>query len=446
MSNLQLLLATALETKWALPLKTLQSIVSVIERDATGIDALSFHLQKREAYVGDLGERIEGARYTTIQGNTGIITISGPIVPRAGMMQGASTPELASYERLSSEFMMLEKNPQVKNILLVLDTPGGAVSGVTEFSQMIRNSTKNTQGFIIGMAASAGYWIGSSVKTLYSSRVGEAGSIGVVAVIQDRREADAKSGVKTLEIVSSVSPNKRLDPFTKEGKDSIQGIIDSLGDIFVSTVAENRNVSSDVVTSKFGAGGMLVAADALEVGMIDGITTLREIIQQNNDPASQFTSISMSEGIMATAPGATHSPDKVMSAEEFRQHNPSAYADILSLGANSERDRIAGIESITHIDAADLVLAGKKDPKATRESVALAFATRISDPAFKSAAATAKESQAPAEATMAAEAARKLGADASSVPAGATQTTPSETKAAAQNSLLAAMVEGMNAR
>ena len=147
---------------------------------------------------------------------------------------------------------------------------------------------------------------------------------------------------------------------------------------------------------------------------------------------------------MATAPGATHSPDKIMSAEEFRQHNPSAYEDILSLGATSERDRITGIESITHVDAADLVLAGKKDPKATRESVALAFATRVSDPAFKtSAVETATTTTA---GSMAAEAARKLGADASSIPAGATTTTQSEAKNANQNSLLAAMVEGLNAR
>jgi len=290
MSSLQALLATALETKWAILPKTLDAIVSIIQRDSIA-EYGHFHSAQKLAYVGDLGSAVSGTRFTSRYGNTGILTIDGPLVPRAGMMRGASAPELASYEAISAEFLALESDPSIKNIMFVLDTPGGAVSGVSDLAALIKSSDKNTQGFVMGMAASAGYWIGSSVKQLYSANTGEVGSIGVVAAMHDTSAADAKSGIKVIEIVSSISPNKRLDPSSDAGRSAVQTIVDSLGEIFVGTVAENRKVTREDVISKFGAGGMLVASAALNVGMIDGITTLKSVLKSNNSVNATFTQL-----------------------------------------------------------------------------------------------------------------------------------------------------------
>jgi ClpP class serine protease len=436
MSTLQLMLATVLETKWAILPKTLDAVVSIIERD-NHTSFGDFHREKKEAYIADLGEPVKNTAFTTINGNTGIITIDGPLVPRAGMMQGFSAPELASYERISSELRLLEENPKIKNILFVFDTPGGAVSGIAELSQQIRNSGKNTQGFVVGMAASAGFWLGSSVKKLYSSITGEVGSIGVVAAMRDTREADAKNGIKTIEIVSSVSPNKRLDPLTDAGRLEIQKVVDALGNIFVDTVATNRSIAREAVISKFGAGGMLVASSALEVGMIDGITTLAKLIHDNNNESATIQStLTMSEGNMAEdnlKPQAAQTPDKTMTAEEFKQHNPSAYNELLSLGAKQERERIQAIESITHPDAQKLVANARFNPSATKESVALAFAEQLSSNAK---AAAEKPGQL-------AHAARDLAMTAAAVPSGATVNNPSS-EDESRTALATAMADGIN--
>lgn len=437
MSQLQLVLASALETKWAILPKTLDAIISIIERDNKA-SFQDFHRADRVAYSADLGEPVKNTEFATINGNTGIITIDGPLVPRAGMMQSVSAPELASYERISREMRILEENPKVKNILFVLDTPGGAVSGISELSQQIRNSKKNTQGYVIGMAASAGYWLGSSVKKLYSSNIGEVGSIGVVAAMRDTREADAKNGVKTIEIVSSVSPNKRLDPLTDAGRFEIQKVVDALGDIFVSTVAENRGVIRDTVLARFGAGGMLVASSALEAGMIDGITTLSNLIQQNNnESATTTTTFKLSEGNMAednSKPQAAQTPDKIASAEEFKQLNPSAYEEILSIGATRERERIQAIESLTHPSAQTLVAKHRFDPSATKETVALAFAEQLSS---EQNAKVEKPNQM-------ADAARNLAAVAATVPSGATNTSKTSNEDDSRAAIAAAMADGIN--
>lgn len=435
MTQLNMLLAAALETKWAMLPGTLDAVISIIERDSHA-EFAHFHKASREAYVGDLGESVKGTHFTSIVGNTGIITIDGPLVPRAGMYRSISSPELASYERLSQEFIALEENPKITNILFVLDTPGGAVSGVSEFASLIKNSEKNTQAFIIGMAASAGFWIGSSVKRIFSSNTGEAGSIGVVAAMRDTREKDKKEGVQTIEIVSSVSPNKRVDPLTDSGRAEIQRVVDSLGEIFVSTVAANRNVDRATVIEKFGAGGMLVASSALNVGMIDEITTLKDLLSKNNSTsATTSKSITMSEGIMSTKTDATPSAadtNKIMSAEEFKQNNPTAYDAILKEGAEKERARIQGIESISHPDAAALVKEHKFNGSSTKETVALAFAEQLSKQSEESKTSTA----------AVADAARALSNTLQAVPSGtaSTSSTEDDTRAA----LAKAMADGAN--
>lgn len=378
--NLNLLLASAFETKWAMLPGTLNSVISILERNSHA-EFSDFHKASRDAYVGDIGRAVQGTTFTSIVGNTGIITIDGPLIPRSGMMDAAST-ELASYEGLSKEFLYLENNPEIANILLVLDTPGGSVSGVSEFASLIKNSTKNTQAFVIGMAASAGYWLCSAVDRIFSSNTGEVGSIGVVAAMRDTRERDKKDGVQTIEIVSSVSPFKRVDPLTDAGRTEIKRVIDDLGEIFVSTVASNRNVDRSTVIEKFGAGGMLVASSALNVGMIDEITTLKDLLSKNNlTSATVSNSLTMSEGIMPQTSNASSSAAdniKIISAGEFKQNNPTAYDEILKKGAELERARIQGIESISHPEAAALVKEHKFNGSSTKETVALLFTEQLS--------------------------------------------------------------------
>ena len=115
--------------------------------------------------------------------------------------------------------------------------------------------------------ASAGYWIGSAAKTVVSSVTGGSGSIGVVAAYQDTRESDQRKGIKTHEIISSVSPNKRPDPATDAGRAQIQAIVDSMGNVFVNSVARNRGVDFESVLKNYGQGQMFIGQDAVDHGL-----------------------------------------------------------------------------------------------------------------------------------------------------------------------------------
>lgn len=402
LSNIMALIA---DTKWAISPATLDAIVSIVQRESHATFE-HFHQVKKDAYVGDLGNRITGTFFSSKLGSTGIIVLDGPILPRAGVLKGMSGPELASYERLSQDLDILENDDSINTILFVLDSPGGAISGVHEFGEMIKKSKKKTQAYVMGNAASAAYWIASSTSEIYSAPTGESGSIGTVATIRDYREADKKSGVKTIEIVSAVSPYKRRDYDTDEGKAAVQKIVDQLGEIFVATVAENRKVSRDHVLAHFGQGDMLVAEDALKAGMIDGIMSLRDLLSKNN--------------LTHTTPKGSLS----MTVEEFKKENSEGYAQIIALGAAQERERLSAIDAITHPGAKDLVAAAKADPNGSAADVKSKFADLV---------LTGKIALSPASPVSASDkseshidAARKLGKLASQVPSGESKTSASE--------------------
>jgi hypothetical protein len=74
---------------------------------------------------------------------------------------------------------------------------------------------------------------------------------------------------KPIEFVSSISPNKRPDPSTEAGREQYQKLVDTLGSIFVESVARNRGVTTEDVEQRYGAGGLLIGREAVASGLAD---------------------------------------------------------------------------------------------------------------------------------------------------------------------------------
>jgi ClpP class serine protease len=239
------------------------------DNDFTGL----FHTARKEAFIGDIGERSEGQDLVRIRNNVGILDIDGPIVHRASGVSKISG--LTSIEGLGREFQELEANPEIDTIILLMDTPGGVVAGTSEFADMVAKCKKYTAAYIYGAAASAGYWIASAADKIISSDVGAVGSIGVVMT------AEIEENEK-IKIISSQSKNKQLSLKSKEGKAQAQEVVDDMADVFINTVAENRNTTRENVLKNYGQGKIFVANKALKLGMIDEIGTLKSVLEKHD--------------------------------------------------------------------------------------------------------------------------------------------------------------------
>jgi ClpP class serine protease len=255
---------------WAMYPDAFSGIVRGVEGKLSFADYELFHKLDEEvksSTLGFLGTKVAGARYSRIKGNIGSIFIDGPIIPRASGFSDVSG--LTNIDTLTKEYLAFEANEEVEKILLVIDSPGGAVTGLSEFVQIISEGTKPVEAIALGLMASAAYWIGSAADKIYSVDTGLIGSIGTILSMPNPDDS-------TTVIVSDYSPNKNLDPTTKEGLADAKRIVNDLALIFIKSVAANRSVKEKVVLSQYGKGAVFVAEDALIRGMIDGIVSLRD--------------------------------------------------------------------------------------------------------------------------------------------------------------------------
>lgn len=220
----------------------------------------------------------------TVDPSTGVayITISGPMSP-----EGPSPLERffgydgASYSAIIEAAQMAKNDPTVKEVRMLMDTPGGTVAGMDQAYQALLDlgSLKPLSADNMGMIASAGYYLAMAAKRIEAySPLAMTGSIGVIMAGLDVTEAMSRAGIKRVQVISSNAPNKAADLSTDSGRVILQERADAVERVFIDTIASSRGLSAEHIKSNFGKGGLLIAKDpdpsapsALSVGMIDAV-------------------------------------------------------------------------------------------------------------------------------------------------------------------------------
>ena len=291
--------------KWAIDPSWLPLLATIAQRgnvSAAGSDDVRKWVQRDHlAAAGQGAQKLAGAYRGFTVGRTGILPITGPIFPRANMLTEISGA--TSLTMLQADHQIMLGSRDIDNILMTIDSPGGAVSGIAATVHMIARGAKSkpTHAFVTGSAASAAYWIASSASRISADRSAMLGCIGVVAACPKQVEPD-QDGIIDIEIVSSNAPNKRPDPQTDGGVQVIRQTLDDLEAIFISDVARGRGVPVSKVIAEFGQGGVKVGSAAVRAGMADAIETqdmaMRTLqLKPGQRSAQQSTAIGSSGGI-----------------------------------------------------------------------------------------------------------------------------------------------------
>lgn len=229
--------------------------------------------------VAALGTRLDGSEMSMVRNGTAIVPLVGAVYPRSNMVSASSGG--TSLDSVMRDMRVAWASSDVERIVMLIDSPGGVVSGLGEAAETLRASSKPIVSFVTGMAASAAYWLGSQAGEVVLDRAASVGSIGVVASMSRQEAADA-NGRRSYEIVSSGAPYKRPDPSTDEGRASIQRDVDAIENVFVSDVAAGRRVSEGVVREQFGKGAMVSASEAVRAGMADRVGTLEGVLSEGS--------------------------------------------------------------------------------------------------------------------------------------------------------------------
>ncbi|WP_299546489.1 signal peptide peptidase SppA [uncultured Helicobacter sp.] len=177
------------------------------------------------------------------------------------------------------ELELLEKNPNLKGILLVIDSPGGAIAPSIEISEAIKriNSKIPVVAYAQGAMASGSYLAGVWADSIVANRGALLGSIGVIINGVDLSELAKKIGISSQTIKAGIykEAGTLMRPWNKEEETMLQDLVKEQYWAFVEEVVNARKLEIAQEPS-FAQGRILSAKNALELGLVDKVGSIYE--------------------------------------------------------------------------------------------------------------------------------------------------------------------------
>jgi capsid assembly protease len=240
--------------------------------------------------------RWEAARPSTIGKGTskvGVVPIQGVLTKDGPSWYGSS------YDGISSALDQFANDPEVKRIILQVDSPGGEVTGLPETAALLSAiaKVKPVSAIVDGQSASAAFWLTSQANDVTLTPSGEVGSVGVRMMHMDVSKMMDEYGIKVTELHSGDfktewSPYK---PLSDAAKEDMQPRLDASREEFIGGVAAGRGskATQDIIDNRFGEGRMFSSSTALNHGLVDKVQSSRDFFrailpaaEESSNPAS----------------------------------------------------------------------------------------------------------------------------------------------------------------
>lgn len=227
------------------------------------------------------------------------------IVPIQGVLtQDGPRYYGSNYQGITEAVEQAAADPDVKSIILSVDSPGGQVTGLPECASTIAAAAKAkpVHAIVEGAAASAAYWLTSQASDITVTPSGEVGSVGVRMMHVDLSEALDKEGIKVTELHSGDFKTEwsPYQPLSDEAKENMTGRIQDSHADFLADIAKGRGARATAAVKKnrFGEGRMFDAETAAKNGMVDRVQPTREFYRRAI-PATRTAPVSAARARLA---------------------------------------------------------------------------------------------------------------------------------------------------
>ncbi len=172
-------------------------------------------------------------------------------------------------------------DPNIKAIILRINTPGGSVAPVQEIFSELRKLDKPLVASMGSTAASGGYYIACAADTIVANPGTLTGSIGVIMQFTKIKGLYDKVGVEH-QVIKSGKFKDSGSMFRDLSEDDIailQETVDDVYNQFVDAISESRN---DTLTReeivKLADGRIFSGRQALEHKLVDKLGNLQDAI------------------------------------------------------------------------------------------------------------------------------------------------------------------------
>lgn len=229
-----------------------------------------------------MGGIAPAAKYVVVQ------SIEGPIAQREGFSW--STGYVEGYDGIESRFNESLEDENASAVILRINSPGGAVPGCFDTVRRMRAaalaSGKPVAALIDESATSAAFAIACvATAGIFAPVLGRTASIGAMMLHADESGAFAAAGIKLTVIRAPEDKAEGIDvePLSPETRARFQASISRATDLFVAWVSETRGISAAKILDT--RGRVLLAEDALKLGLIDKIASFEDVVGNVYDQA-----------------------------------------------------------------------------------------------------------------------------------------------------------------
>lgn len=202
-----------------------------------------------------------------------VIPVQGILVARRGQITAACT-ELTSYERIRAQLHVALNDPSVGEIVLDINSAGGAAAGCKELADYIFQSRdiKPITAIVNFSAFSAAYFIASACSRVVLSQTSGVGSIGVIMEHMETSKMEDELGLKFTTIYRGDNKNNGSphEPLSEQALSMFQSMIDGMYEIFTASVAEYRGLSQQAIIDT--QAGLYFGDDAVKAGLADEVS------------------------------------------------------------------------------------------------------------------------------------------------------------------------------
>ncbi len=208
-----------------------------------------------------------------------VIGISGPMTKRSSLFTALFNA--SSTQAVQEAVEAAAADPQVKAILLDVDSPGGSVDGLAELVDAVWGvrGRKPIVAQVSGLGASAAYMVASQADAVYAGRMDLVGSIGTRLMLYDFSRLFANAGIEAVPIATG--PYKTAGALgteiTADQRAYFQGIVDQYLADFLAAVSRGRKLAGPALEA-VADGRVFLAETARQLGLVDGIQTKQQTL------------------------------------------------------------------------------------------------------------------------------------------------------------------------
>jgi signal peptide peptidase SppA len=223
---------------------------------------------------------IEGKAYgspftSPAKGDVAVISLHGTIMNRAGML---TVSGFTSPQDFAASVRAAAADPNVSEIVLSVDSPGGTVDGTNTAAEAVREAAKVKPVTAVadGMMASGAYWIASQATRVVVDPTALVGSIGVIATHIDRTKEADDAGIRVsyFRSVEHKALGQPYEPLTDDAETGLRDVVASAHAQFVNAIERARGPLSKAAAT----GRIFTGLEAVEAGLADEVGTLQSVL------------------------------------------------------------------------------------------------------------------------------------------------------------------------